>query len=507
MKIKNANKRFLFPSLLVAIPAASLLIVSTLTRFVWEGAAFWTIVFTVIALLPLLYPSSDTWKELLCDVARPVAPFALGAFLVFSGTESSIWTCETGLILFGVALAFLIYTGRNRGIGRVLLCALFAMCFSFLLNARFDSNYAVLCITLTTSAMLLAAAACNWFGGDNSWLSYFIAVPAPSFAVFSLGAEKTADFLVYLQHITEGHEVSYLGYESVRAHLSQMRFVGATVLWDPAGKSFPEDYHRYEARLLVILGHKIGWIAYLLVGLLLVALIVGFVLLAIRRKGLGRFLPIAALCVIAVPIGLFLLTNLGIIDWGTYSIPLFTGNLAVNVAAMLLIRLSITYQSDPEAYLHPEKSRSLQSILSEDEEDDDEDSSEIPGLGQLRVFFIPANECTETLCREFEGQNAISLKGDFKSALKDKDLLFSRFIGRMGDIASVFKQLKYVDSREHFIKITVSEESNISRLMLSVERITHAMTEQNNVDYCLCVSEDIPENIFAVQIVSVKEDT
>lgn len=81
----------------------------------------------------------------------------------------------------------------------------------------------------------------------------------------------------------------------------------------------------------------------------------------------------------------------------------------------------------------------------------------------------------------------------------------SRYYGGLADILGIFSQLKIEKSEKHFVKVSVSEDSNISRLLFGVERVTNAMANQANVDYCVCIDSDLSSDHYRIQTISVKE--
>lgn len=490
-------------STLVIVSALLLLLISYLIRSTWEWKSVWMVVLAVLPAAPFFIPCTETGKDLLSSFSKTLPLFLFGWYLITDTQDSNFFHSGTAVLSFGLAFALLVFAGKGKGLLWVFLAMVYAMAFALLIYTRTASDFSVFCIGIITLLLLVSSSASGWLGKEWKWLYAGVSFASPVAMILPLSSEGTAMYLDYLERLAYPYSVDYLGVldrASIQEHLSYMPFIGRTYPLEPNGLAEPYDYPLLESRLLVIMGHRIGWIAYLIVGALIVMLAFGLILLAVRRKGLGKALSIAGVGAIVVPLILHFVTNLGGFDAQTSYVPLLSGNFAVNLVAVLLLRLAVTFKPDPECYSVPPKGN----ILYDFAEDEDEDRKEW-SLGELSILAIPKDQYIKTIADAFDGQIAIPFKKNLLNALEGKELLFSRYHGGLQDIIDIFSQLK-LQGKAHFVRVAVSEQSNISRLLFGVERVTHAMSNQNNVDFCVCIDESIPANTYSILVVSVKSE-
>lgn len=360
MRKKTANKRTAAASRAVVAAAAGLLVISTLTRTTWERTNFWTFLLAMISLALLFIPCTEREKNAICSYPL-VFPITMLVLLVLAnGLEGDHLHAGSVSILYAPALALLIYAGRKKNFYYFLVVALFSLLFIFAFYVSFEECFHPLLLVLTTGILFTAATATAWWM-DSEAKPYDVLVSGACAVLlcFPLRSGKAESFLDYLAELLNPYfPVDYMpryDWATIREHLSDMSFFGSTYSFCPNGIAEPYDYPMYESRLLVVLGHRIGWCAYVLVGLLIVTLFVGLLLLAIRRRGLGRLFSLSAIGVVFLPLVLFFLTDLGVCDAKTSFVPLMTRNLTTNLLTALLLRLSITFRPDPASYLAPRK--------------------------------------------------------------------------------------------------------------------------------------------------------
>lgn len=504
MKKTAIDKSTVLPNLLIIAPAIALLIISTFTRTVWERTSVWTFVLTLLAAVPFLIPSTSTGKSVLATLLRFIPLAILAMFLITIKYPTDFLSGGSSLPLFGFSIALLTFVGNRKPFVWIPVVMLFTALFSYLLYQQTKSSFFVFIHVITATIVLSAAGATGWFGNEWKWLHAGVSLSIPLSISIFLSSIPYTDYLADLAVPTfptiylDGYHVDYIS-----DHLSQMSFLGRTYLLEP-DSLLMNDFNVYDSRILVILGHHIGWISYVLVGSLIVSLTIGLILSFKHRKGLGRLFPLAAIGTVVLPTAMLFLTNLGVFDAHTLNVPLFTGSFATNLFSIILLRLSLTYQTDPECYLAPEKEDYLFD-LSLFDEDDKEQSDSFEGIGELRAFTLPPNEYIDTIVEAFSKQQiVIPFKQDLSVALTDRKLLFSRYSGDLSDAVNIFSLLKLVGD-EHYMLISVAEDSNTSQLFLGVERITEALSNQEKVDYCVCLDENVPTNRFVIQILSCTE--
>ena len=505
MKNNAFSKPVVLPNLLITLSSIILLLISILARTIWEWMSIWRILLAVSTAVLFLIPNITILKDAIAGLSKAIPLFILAMFLIAFGCENDLYHGGTSLPLFGISLAFLVFSGKGKGIRCVLITMLYTAIFAFFIFFETYSCFLVFIIVVSAALVLSAASATGWLGSRWKWLKLGLSLAIPLAGAISLSASPFLDYVEDL--MVSPYPVIYLDGsdpEFIREHLAQMSFWGRTALAEPAGPSVTQ-HSLYESRMLVILGHRVGWCVYVLMGLLLAVFIFGLILSAKRRKGLGRLLPLAAIGTIALPIAMLFLTNLGVFEAHTSKVPLLTDDFTTNLFAILLLRLSITYAPDPESYTAPGKDDSLIDAIM-DEEYDDDGFHVAEGVGELRIIHLPENDFIDVINAAFsDGQIMIPFKRDIKEALKDKALLLSRYSGDLCDIINIFDQIQ-LHGKEHFIKITVSEESNYSQFMRSAERVTHALSDQQNVDYSVCIDDRIPKRLFSIQVVSTKSE-
>lgn len=514
----SEKNRTVTPSRVVVVSAAALLIISTLTRTAWERTSFWTFLLAVISLALLFIPCTEREKNAICSYPLVIPITMLVLLVLANGLEGDHLHAGSVTILYAPALALLIYAGRKKNFYYFLVVALYSLLFTFALYVSFKDCFHALLLVLTTGLLFITATATAWWmDGEGKPYDVLVSGISVVFLCVPLRSGKAESFLDYLAELLNPYcPVDYMpryDWETIREHLSDMSFFGWTYSFCPNEIAEPHDYPMYESRLLVVLGHRIGWCAYVLVGLLIVTLFVGLVLLTIRRRGLGRLFAISTIGVVVLPLVLFYLTNLGVFDAETSYVPLMTRNLTTNLLAVLLLRLSFAFRPDPASYLTP--GEILGSIFKDDdgEECDGEDDRkggnhekgrQMEYAGELYAFPVSEGTIVNTICDMFsKGKIAIPFKRDYKTILTGRELLYARCSGSVQVIVEVFEQLK-LHGEEHFIRVSVAEESNVSELLLGVEKVTEAISEQERVDYCVCIDENVPRGMFDIRVVSMK---
>ncbi|MBR6861270.1 MAG: hypothetical protein IKM73_08115 [Acidaminococcaceae bacterium] len=504
MKKTAIEKSTVLPNLLIIVPAISLLAISTLTRTVWERATIWTFALSALAVAPLFIPSTNMGKSTLASLPKIIPLAVLTLLLMTAKHNTGLFHGGSAMPLFGISIALLTFAGKGKGIVWLPVVMLFSALFSFLLYQSTRSTFMVFINIISATIVLSAAGAIGWFGHEWKWIYTAVSLSTPLSISLFLSSTPYTEYLADL--FVPIHPTIYLDGiypEYVHDHLSQMSFLGKTYMDSPYSYA-SSNHSSLESRFLVILGHSIGWFGFVLVALLIIALTIGLVLSFKRRKGLGKLFPFAAMGTVVLPMTMLLFTNLGLFDAHTLSVPLFTSNFVVNLLSITLLRLSLTYRADPACYMEPQKSTDLFDVFDEGESDQGENDT-VDGTNELRVISLPADEYVKTIVDAFSGQVGKPFKGDLEGTLKGKALLFSRYTGNLSDLVDIFSQLN-LQGAEHFVRVSVSEDSNISRLFFGVERVTRAISNQENVDYCVCIEPDLPVNCFSIQVVSTKED-
>lgn len=496
----------MLPNLMIILSTMALMLLGILARNEWDATTARSIILAVISLMPFLIPSSELGKDVFQSFASTFPLLALAWLMLGAGPEAKVFHCGTMVSIYGVSVAFMMFSGKRKGISWLSLVVLYSAVFSTLVCYRCKSEYAAFTIVVTSAVALCAASISGWFLKARKGLCIGASLVVPCFAFGSMILDDSIDFLDYLSQLVSPRTVNYLdscGMDSVRSHLSRMHFIGETFADVPIWFT-DEQIKQLESRSFVLLGHKLGWIVFPLIAVFILLLALGLILSSKRRKGLGKLLPLGAFSVV-IPLVTLFLTNLGIIDAQISSyVPLITGNFATNLCAVLVLRLAITYKPDPECYLEPEKEDYLfgLSLLEECEE---EHSDSLEYTGELKAFTLPKNKYIDTIVEAFSKQQiVIPFKKDLSVALKDQKLLFSRYSGDLSDAVNIFSLLKLVGD-EHYMLISVAEDSNTSQLFLGVERITEALSNREKVDYCVCLDENVPTNRFVIQILSCTE--
>ena len=500
-------KSTMLPNIMVIGATIGLMAIGVLAGTIYEGATLWGALLFVLPMALFFVPDTEEGKCVLVCLGK-VLPFLALAFFLMIPYEDISWL-HSGLSipLFGIAIAFLTFEGKGKGVLWVFGEILFVFLFVVTLYHRSNSCYIAFTHAIVALVVLTAGSVTKWIDKDLRWIPTGIVMTIPVGISLPLLATPYSEYIADL--FASPFPVIFLdgGYpypDYICEHLRRMAFLESTPLSDP--QRFSTRFaSTYESRILVILGHRIGWAVFVLVGLLLAVLTVGLVLSSMRRqKGLGRLFPYAAISAIVFPILLLFLTNLGIFDAKTVTVPLLTGNFTTNITAVILLRLSITYKPDPECYATPSK---ISRLLDTEDDEVSESSSPIvtEGVGKLHVFPIPKNKYIDVVLEAFSGQIVVPFQHDLRDSLKDRALLYSTYSGDVADVLSIFSQLKLLGDT-HFIKVSVSEESIISRLMLAVERVTEALSNQQKVDYSVGIDEDVPQDSISIQIVSTKEN-
>lgn len=505
MKQYNDAKTSLLPSFMVIVATIGLMAIGALAGTIYEGATLWGTLLFSLPLALFFIPDTEAGKSVLSWSGK-LLPFAiLILFLMFPYEDVNWLRSGLSVPLFGITMVCLTFEGKGKGILWLLGEILYTYIFVVLLYHRSNSCYIAFVHAVIALIVLTAGSATKWIDRDLRWIPTGFAMTIPFGISLPLSATPYSEFIADLAVspfpviFLDG---SYPDY--VREHLRHMAFLGSTPLTEPSWFS-TRFASTYESRILVILGHRIGWVVFILVGLLLAVLSVGLVLSSMRRrKGLGRLIPYAAIGAIVFPILLLFLTNLGLFDGKTVTVPLLNGNFTTNLVSVLLLRLSLAYKPDPESYEVPSKFGSL--LDSEDDEaGESSDCIVTEGVGKLHVFPIPENKYIDVVLKAFSGQTVVPFQHDLRDSLKDRALLYSTYSGDMADVLSIFSQLKLLGDT-HSIKVTVSEESIVSKLMLAIERVTEAISNQQNVDYSVGIDEDVPRNSILLQIISTKGD-
>ena len=506
MRRSIAVKSTMLPNIMVIGATIGLMAIGVLAGTIYEGATLWGALLFVLPMALFFVPDTEAGKCVLVCLGKAFPFLTLALFLMIPYEDINWLRSGLSIPLFGIAIAFLTFEGKGKGVLWVFGEILFAFLFVVTLYHRSNSCYIAFTHAIVALIVLTAGSVTKWIDEDLRWIPTGIVMTIPAGISLPLSATPYSEYIADL--FVSPFPVVFLdgGYpypDYICEHLRRMAFLGSTPLPDP--QRFSTRFAlTYESRILVILGHRIGWAVFVLVGLLLAVLTVGLVLSSMRRrKGLGNLFPYAAIGAIVFPILLLFLTNLGILDAKTVTVPLLTRNFTTNLASVILLRLSIAYKPDPECYVTPSKS----SLLDTEDDEDSESGGPIAteGVGKLHVFTIPENKYIDVILKAFGGQIVVPFQHDLRDSLQDRALLYSTYSGDLADVLSIFSQLKLLGDT-HFIKVSVSEESIISRLMLAVERVTEALSNQQKVDYSVGIDEDVPQDSISIQIVSTKEN-
>ena len=501
---KDISKSLRLPSLLVLGSTVCVMAIGLLGK--WE---YVTELSGLLSLLPLalfLLPVERDGKDIVAMLTKP-APAVCLFFVMLLSSASDPDICDAGtcLQLFALGFSCLVFNGRKKGLAHLLVCEMYVVLTSFILSAHYRSDYLSFCISSAACIILVVASISGWYGKEWKWLYTVTSLVGLWWNAYDVGGwnyEYLIDLFFSPYHSSYDSAV-------FQEQLSNMHFIGRTS--SPSIANVLYNAPVYD-RLLFVTSAEYGWFVYVLTGLSLAGLVIGLILLAKRRKGLGRLFPLAALGVVSVPLTLYYLDNLGVICAEIIRVPLLSGGLATNLLAILLLRLSITSTADRKPYSLPSQAQTVSEWLEIDYlvnlvDSASDGKDELPDdYGQICAFAIPADQCRDEICASFEdGAAAIPFKGEVGKSIAGRDLLMSRYYGGLADILGIFSQLKIEKSEKHFVKVSVSEDSNISRLLFGVERVTNAMANQANVDYCVCIDSDLSSDHYRIQTISVKE--
>ena len=459
------------------------------------------------------------------EVLSAMTVFASLAILViafvFTGAMSE--TSESGpiLVLFGIGFSLTVFCNGKKKWAGIGLSGIYVMLFTHLLYTK---GWPFSCVmpALTFSLVTMANAALSgWFSGEDKVLELLGSIAPIPYCIFTLN-DGMRDFTDYMTFLSEKPmNVEYLasyGSVSVGECLRHMTFIGVEYEfpWSYIGKAEPYDYDFYHRQLILNLSLKYGWVFFLLAGILIVSLITCCVLLAIRRKGLGRFFCIAAACIVGLPLVLFFLSNLGLVGVEMACPPLLSRSFWVNLTAVLLLWLATSDTDETPAY-QTSLCKWHVEVPDDDESDDGKPEDDEPARDEayhetfhfgnrlLRTVTVTSEADRNKLFDDFDLPAEIPFKtSDYRERLKDKELLFSLCSGDADSIRHIFDGIKLLGS-DHFVKIRVNRKTQFPLVLASVEQLTEAMTDCKNVDFALASDEDIPDGWMEIMTVSLKQ--
>lgn len=501
---KESSKSLGLASVFVCISTVCLMAISLLAK--WGNDSVMNCLLSLLPLGLLMLPIEKDRKDFAAMFTKPVPAVCLFFIILLSrGSSPDAYDIGSCLLIFALGLSCLVFNSKDKGFAGLAVCTLYTILCSFVLSPEDYFKYLPFCISSTACVVLSVASLTGWFGKEYRVLYVMISL----FLVWWNAYEIDTWNYEYLINLVFLPYYGSYDIAVVNDHLRNMRFIGGTTSPDISNVLTGKPH---SARMFFILGAKYGWIIYVVIGIMLGLLVIGLIMLARKRKGLGRIFPLAALGTITFPLMLTFLDNLGIISAYTIRVPFISAGFVTNVLAVLLLRLSFTTSDEPESYLVPSQAQTVSDWLEFDHfvnliESSSESKCDLPDdYGQICAFAISKDHNTEEICELFEeGEAAIPFKSDMKVAISGKPLLISRYYGGLGDILGIFSQLRIEHSEKHFVKVTVSESSNISRLLLGVERITNAMADRENVDYAVFLDSDLSKDRYRIQTLSVRE--
>jgi len=248
------------------------------------------------------------------------------------------------LLLFPVAFAGIVYSMRNKGYWGIIFCG---MCFgvSFIISLTVPS--ATSCILLALSCLLILTAAIlkNWFAVKKFYALLLIYLPALTFLsiLFSTKVYRKRLKIALFPSI----DPTGAGYieNIIREILSGANFIGQGIL--------PKSYNGISVsqllpdinsdHLLTYTIHRFGWIAFIIITVLLSVLIIRSIILCFKQKSALAFLvSTAATTTIAMQSLFYIVANLGFQIFSPLSLPLISQSSSYLLINMCLIGILLS---------------------------------------------------------------------------------------------------------------------------------------------------------------------
>lgn len=248
------------------------------------------------------------------------------------------------LLLFPAVYAGIVYRMGNKGYPGIILCGvLFGI--PFALSLAIPSVASAIVLALSCLTILTAAIARNRFGVSR--LYAFLLVYIPSMAVFLFFLHRIGGSL--LERIATARlpfsDTMGSGYieNIIRQLLSGARLAGQGSLPETVSQAVPQLPGISSDFLLAYSVHRFGWLAFVVVVLLMALFIIRAFMLCLKQKSfLALLVSTAITATLALQTVFYIVANLGLPIFSPLSLPLVSQGSSYLLVNMCLVGILLS---------------------------------------------------------------------------------------------------------------------------------------------------------------------